>query len=108
MTSLNQSFRTRSRTDSIRRNLSGFDKWLTIAVLMLLIVGTLLVWAATRTWFASQGLDPQYYLKRHVLNIVIGGLLSYGTTLVDYRLLRAYTPIVWGLGVLGLIAVLIP
>ena len=71
-------------------------------------MGTLLVWAATRTWFSSQGLDPQYYLKRHVLNIFIGVLLSYGTTLIDYRLLRAYTPIVWGLGVLGLIAVLIP
>ncbi len=108
MSSLNSSFRTRSRTDSIRRNLSGFDRWLTAAVLFLLVIGTLLVWAATRSWFASQGLDPQYYLKRHVLNIFIGAMLSYGTTLIDYRLLRAYTPIVWGLGVLGLIAVLVP
>ena len=39
---------------------------------------------------------------------MIGLLLAYGTTLVDYRLLRAYTPIVWGLGVLGLTIVLIP
>jgi rod shape determining protein RodA len=35
-------------------------------------------------------------------------LLAWGTTIIDYRLLRAYTPIVWGLGVLGLIIVLIP
>ncbi|MEN9325080.1 MAG: hypothetical protein RL414_834 [Actinomycetota bacterium] len=81
---------------------------MTAAVASLLILGTLLVWAATRSWFESQGLDPQYYLKRHVLNIFIGLLLAYGTTLIDYRLLRAYTPIVWGLGVLGLIVVLIP
>ncbi len=108
MTSLNPTIRTRSRTDSIRRNLAGFDKWLTLAAASLLLVGTLLVWAATRSWFASQGLDPQYYLKRHVLNIVIGLLLAYGTTMIDYRLLRAYTPIVWGVGVLGLIAVLVP
>jgi rod shape determining protein RodA len=47
-------------------------------------------------------------LKRHVVNILIGGLLAYLTTLIDYRLLRAYTPIVWGLAVLGLIIVLIP
>ena len=47
-------------------------------------------------------------MKRHVLNIIIGLLLSYGTTLIDYRLLRAYTPFVWGIGVLGLLAVLIP
>ena len=86
----------------------GFDPVLTIAVSLLLIIGTLLVYAATRDWYARNGLDPQYYLKRHVINIAIGGLLAYGTTVIDYRLLRAYTPIFWGLGVLGLIIVLIP
>jgi len=86
----------------------GFDPVLTIAVALLLLIGTLLVYAATRDWYARNGLDPQYYLKRHVINIIIGGLLAYGTTLIDYRLLRAYTPIFWGLGVLGLLIVLIP
>ena len=86
----------------------GFDPVLTIAVGLLLFIGTLLVYAATRDWYARNGLDPQYYLKRHVINIAIGALLAYGTTVIDYRLLRAYTPIFWGLGVLGLIAVLIP
>lgn len=86
----------------------GFDPVLTIAVSLLLIIGTLLVYAATRDWYARSGLDPQYYLKRHVLNIAIGVLLAYGTTVIDYRLLRAYTPIFWGLGVLGLAIVLIP
>jgi rod shape determining protein RodA len=96
------------RARSFRENISGYDKQLNYAVGLLLILGTLLVWAATKQWFASQGLDPQYYVKRHVLNIFIGLLLAYGTTLVDYRLLRAYTPFVWGIGILGLIAVLIP
>ncbi len=96
------------RARTFRDTISGYDKQLNFAVGALLLIGTLLVWAATRQWFASQGLDPQYYLKRHVLNIVIGLLLAYGTTLIDYRLLRAYTPFVWGIGVLGLLAVLIP
>ncbi|MEI6763288.1 MAG: rod shape-determining protein RodA [Actinomycetes bacterium] len=96
------------RARSFRNNIAGYDKQLNLAVGALLLIGTLLVWAATRQWFASQGLDPQYYVKRHLLNIIIGLLLSYGTTLVDYRLLRAYTPFVWGIGVLGLVAVLIP
>ena len=96
------------RARTFRDNISGYDKQLNFAVGALLLIGTLLVWAATRQWFASQGLDPQYYLKRHVLNIVIGLSLAYGTTLIDYRLLRAYTPFVWGIGVLGLLAVLIP
>ncbi len=86
----------------------GFDPVLTAAVGLLLFIGTLLVYAATRDWYAHNGLDPQYYLKRHVVNIAIGALLAYGTTVIDYRLLRAYTPVVWGLGVIGLIIVLIP
>jgi rod shape determining protein RodA len=35
-------------------------------------------------------------------------VLAYGTTVIDYRLLRAYTPFLWGAGVLGLVIVLIP
>lgn len=86
----------------------GSDPVLTGAVALLLVIGTLLVYASTRDWYARSGLDPQYYLKRHVINIAIGALLAYGTTIIDYRLLRAYTPIFWGLGVLGLAIVLIP
>lgn len=101
-------FRPQTRSHRFMRNVSGYDRWLTLSVLALLAFGTVLVYAATKNWFASQHLDPQYYLKRHVINIVIGLVLAYGTTLIDYRLLRAYTPIVWGLGVLGLVAVLTP
>ena len=87
---------------------AGFDPILTAAVGVLLVIGTLLVYADTRDWYAANGLDPEYYLKRHVINIVIGLALAWGTTIIDYRLLRAYTPFIWGFGVLGLIFVLIP
>ena len=87
---------------------AGFDPILTSAVAALLVIGTLLVYAATRNWYAANNLDPEYYLKRHVLNILIGLVLAWGTTIIDYRLLRAYTPIFWGAGVIGLIIVLIP
>jgi rod shape determining protein RodA len=96
------------RRSSRRSAFAGFDPILSIAVGLLLITGTLLVYAATRNWYAANGLDPEYYLKRHVINIAIGSLLAWGTTVVDYRLLRAYTPILWAIGVLGLTAVLIP
>ena len=48
------------------------------------------------------------HVKLTVINILIGSLLAYGTTLIDYRLLRAYTPVIWGAAVIGLILVLIP
>ena len=101
-------YRTQTRTHRIVRNVSGYDRWLTFSVVVLLAFGSVLVYAATKNWYASQHLDPQYYLKRHLINIFIGLVMAYGTTLIDYRLLRAYTPIVWGLGVLGLMAVLTP
>ena len=88
--------------------LRGFDPVLSAAVVGLLVMGTLLVYSATRFWYAAAGLDPQYYLKRHVINILIGLALALGTTIIDYRLLRAYTPVIWAAGVLGLIAVLVP
>jgi rod shape determining protein RodA len=95
-----------------RRNrqslVKGFDPVLTAVVGILLFIGTLLVWAATRDWYTRNGLDGQYYLKRHIINILIGLVLAYGTTVIDYRLLRAYTPFLWGAGVFGLLIVLIP
>ena len=78
------------------------------AVLLLLIIGALLVSAGTRNWYAAAGLDPNYYLKHHLINIFIGLVLGIATMLFDYRLLRAYTPILWGIAFLGLIAVLVP
>jgi rod shape determining protein RodA len=102
---VSQSIRYR-RTSRV--NFQNFDNLLNLAVAGLLLIGALLVYAGTREWFRSYGLDPEYYLKRHILNILIGALLAYGTTLVDYRLLRAYTPIIWLASVIGLIIVLIP
>jgi rod shape determining protein RodA len=104
-TFINRNPYRRSRRASVT---AGFDPVLTGAVALLLVIGTLLVYAATREWYSANGLDPQYYLKRHVINIVIGLALAWGTTIIDYRLLRAYTPFIWVAGVFGLILVLIP
>jgi len=104
-TFLNRTSYRRARRPSFG---AGFDPILSAAVAALLIIGTLLVYAATRDWYSANGLDPQYYLKRHVINIVIGLVLAWGTTIIDYRLLRAYTPFIWVAGVFGLLLVLIP
>ena len=101
--------RSAAKTRSERRRfLVNSDPTITISVLLLSAIGVVLVYAATRDWFAANNQDPEYYLKRQIVNVIIGLALAYGTTLVDYRLLRAYTPVLWGIGVLGLVAVLIP
>ncbi len=105
---MSSTFFSPRRKDARNSWMRGFDPVITVSVSTLLIIGALLVYAATKSWYGSVGLDPQYYLKRHVINIVIGLFLAFGTTVIDYRLLRAYTPIVWSIGVLGLLAVLVP
>jgi rod shape determining protein RodA len=100
----------RERRAGLRR-LSGLrrlDWTLILAVLALAVLGTLLVRSATHAILTEQGRDPEAFLKRHLLNLLIGVALGGVVTLLDYRLLRAYAPIVYGLACLGLIAVLTP
>jgi rod shape determining protein RodA len=77
--------------------------WILLAtVLALSLVGTLLVWSATR------GADPRTYFVKQVLAIVIGLALLLGTAVLDYRQLRIYAPVLYGISILGLIAALSP
>jgi len=77
--------------------------WILLAtVLALSLVGTLLVWSATR------GADPRTYFVKQVLAIVIGLVLLLGTAVLDYRQLRIYAPVLYGISILGLIAALTP
>jgi rod shape determining protein RodA len=77
--------------------------WILLAtVLALSLTGTLLVWSATR------GADPRTYFVKQMLAIVIGLALLTGTSLLDYRRLRLYAPVLYGISLLGLIAALTP
>ena len=84
------------------------DWVLLLAVAALVGVGALLVWSATRQRMIDAGLDPQAFLKKHVLNAALGLALASVAALVDFRALRAYAPIVYVASCLGLVAVLSP
>jgi rod shape determining protein RodA len=88
--------------------LRRIDWVLALAVAGLLVIGTLLVWSATRQKQIDAGLDPQGYLRKHLINIVLGLAMGCAVALFDYRSLRAYAPLVYVASILGLIAVLVP
>jgi rod shape determining protein RodA len=71
------------------------------AVASLLLIGVLLVAAATRP---TNKLHPYATAEKDVLNIVIGIALCLLIAVVDYRALRAFAPIAYVLAVLGLLA----
>lgn len=93
-----------SRLGVLRR----LDLPLLLAVAALSAVGALLVRSATFQLLNENGDDPEGFLKRHILNLAIGFVLGGVVTLLDYRLLRAYVPILYGVACVGLVAVLSP
>ncbi len=81
--------------------------WVLIgATLTLAFIGTLLVWSATKPSQVALGLDPQGYMKKHVLTLVIACFIGIVASRLDYALLRAYAPVLYGASILGLVAVL--
>ncbi|HEU5033379.1 MAG TPA: rod shape-determining protein RodA [Mycobacteriales bacterium] len=100
-----QSLRERAldRESPLRR----LDWILMGAVAALCTFGALLVWGATRPENIAQGLDPNGDLKRDLLNIAIGVALGSVAAMVDYRTIRAYTPVVYLASLIGLVAVLV-
>jgi rod shape determining protein RodA len=91
--------------DSVVRHM---DWVLIAAVLALALIGTLLVWSATRTGLAQAGGNPNTYLEKQLLNVAIGLVLLIAVSLIDYRMLRMYTPLVYAAACLGLLVVLSP
>ncbi len=88
--------------------LRQLDWVLLMAVLALSLFGTLLVWSATEASLREQGSDPRTYLYKQFINIVIGLALLAGVTLLQPRHLRTYAPVLYGVSLLGLLAVFTP
>jgi rod shape determining protein RodA len=83
--------------------------WVLIAaVLALALIGTLLVWSASRAGLEQVGGNPNTYLEKQLLNVVIGLALLIAVSLIDYRILRMATPVVYAVACLGLLVVLSP
>jgi rod shape determining protein RodA len=93
--------RALARHSPLRR----LDWVLLLTVLALSLLGTLLVWSATR---AASGNDPQTYLTKQLLNIALGLALMSAVAFLDYRRLRLYAPVLYVLACLGLLVVLTP
>ena len=80
--------------------------WILVGTaLALALIGAVLVWSATRAQLQAEGSDPQSFLYRHLLNVVIGFGLLAAVSRFDARLLRFFGPFVYVASLLGLLAV---
>jgi rod shape determining protein RodA len=92
------------RDSALRR----IDWTLMFAVFGLCAYGGALVWSATREAALQSGGDPTAFVKKHCLNVAIGLVLGVVASVFDYRMLRAYAPVLYLLSIGGLVAVLSP
>ncbi|WP_037605176.1 rod shape-determining protein RodA [Streptacidiphilus rugosus] len=88
--------------------LRRMDWPLVLAALALSGIGSLLVWSATRSRVEINHGDPQYFLVRHLVNLAIGIGLCTGVVLLGHHRLRTAVPFIYGLSILGVLAVLSP
>lgn len=91
--------------DSVVRRL---DWPILLSALALSLIGALLVWSATRNRTSLNNGDPYYFLFRHAMNTGIGLVLMIGTIWLGHRTLRGAVPILYGLSVVLILAVLTP
>jgi len=82
--------------------------WLLVgSALALALLGSLLVWSATRPRLVESGGDPRAFLVRHLMNLAIGLVLGTVAAVVNYRTLRTSAPVVYVASCLGLVTVLL-
>ncbi|MEV0978114.1 rod shape-determining protein RodA [Streptomyces sp. NPDC049915] len=91
--------------DSLTRRL---DWPILLAALALSLMGSLLVYSATRNRTELNQGDPYFFLLRHLMNLGIGLALMIGTLWLGHRALRNVVPVLYGLSVLLALVVLTP
>ncbi|MFD1663327.1 rod shape-determining protein RodA [Streptomyces caeni] len=72
------------------------------------LIGTALVYSATRNRTEINQGDPYYFLLRHLMNTGIGFALMIGTIWLGHRTLRTAVPILYGISVFLVLLVLTP
>ncbi|MFD8393485.1 rod shape-determining protein RodA [Streptomyces sp. NPDC059680] len=91
--------------DSLARRL---DWPILLAAVALSLIGSALVFSATRNRTEINQGDPYFFLERHLMNLGIGFALMLATLWLGHRALRNAVPILYGLSVLLALVVLTP
>lgn len=91
--------------DSVVRKL---DWPLLLCSVLLSLIGSVLVYSATRNRTALTGGDQYYFLVRHLTNTGIGIALMIGVVWLGHRTLRGVVPLLYGLSIVLMLVVLTP
>ncbi|MET7679911.1 rod shape-determining protein RodA [Streptomyces sp. NPDC005423] len=91
--------------DSVGRRL---DWPILLSAIGLSLIGSVLVYSATRNRTEINQGDQYYFLIRHLMNTGIGLAMMTAVIWLGHRTLRTAVPILWGASVFGILLVLTP
>lgn len=83
--------------DSLARRL---DWPILLSAIALSLMGSMLVFSATRNRTEINQGDPYFFLERHLMNLGIGFALMLATLWLGHRALRNAVPVLYGASVL--------
>src|SRR5687767_10143132 len=84
------------------------DWWLIGSVLALLAIGLQMVYSSSVVVAHSEFDEDTYFVVRHAAWLVVGFVLTYLASRIDYRLWRHFSVLLMGLCLVSLVIVLIP
>jgi len=88
--------------------LRHLDPALIVTAVCLSLFGLFMVYSATQQGLRTLGEDPGFYLKKQIAFLMLGVILMVITATFDYRLVKVYAGIAFGLLLFALLLVLTP
>ncbi|WP_052671505.1 putative lipid II flippase FtsW [Caldicellulosiruptor naganoensis] len=76
--------------------------------LLLSLIGVVMIFSASYYYAYYQFNDSYYFLKKQLIGLILGIVVMYITSQIDYRILKKLSVILYIIGVIFLILVLIP
>lgn len=90
-----------------RKQLSPVNYTLLVYILLILLLGTAMVFSASYPYGVSHNQDGTYYIKRHLIFLVIGLVVMLFLGRVQVKFYKKITPIIYATCVVLLVLVLI-
>ena len=87
------------------RSKDGLDRSLMWGMVALGFVGVTMIYSATRQPLINAGYNPHYYLERQALFVLIGIVVMYALSLIDYRRLEIVATPLYAVSLLALMGV---
>ncbi|OGB98476.1 hypothetical protein A2V82_17465 [candidate division KSB1 bacterium RBG_16_48_16] len=82
------------------------DIWLLLIVLVLMIIGTAVMYSASSYTAETKENNSEYFLQNHLIRIAVGFMLMFIAAIVPYQFWLGLSPIFYGLSLLMLFVLL--